>query len=226
MSISGIQGNSSLLSELSTSSLNSSSSTSTGKNAFNSALTNLFSAIQSGDTASAQKYMSQVQQLSPSNADSSSPLGQFLSTVSSALQNNDISTAQSALTTLESQAASSSATSGTSSSTSSGALSSFTQDLVSLFSSISSGDLSGAQSAYDQLTSLLFGSSTSSSSSSTSSTDTSTSSSSSTSGENSFAGLLKQIGSALSTGDISSAQSALDSFLQSLSSGSLVSTTA
>jgi hypothetical protein len=38
--------------------------------------------------------------------------------------------------------------------------------------------------------------------------------------------MLSEIGSALSKGDVNSAQSALDSFLTSLSSGSLVSTTA
>jgi hypothetical protein len=39
------------------------------------------------------------------NADSSSSLGQFLDSVSSALSNNDITAAQTALTTLESQPA-------------------------------------------------------------------------------------------------------------------------
>jgi hypothetical protein len=38
--------------------------------------------------------------------------------------------------------------------------------------------------------------------------------------------MLSEIGSALSSGDVSDAQSALDSFLTSLSSGSLVSATA
>jgi hypothetical protein len=37
--------------------------------------------------------------------------------------------------------------------------------------------------------------------------------------------LLSQIGSALSSGDVNSAQSALDSFLTNLSSGSLLSAT-
>lgn len=94
MSISGISG-SSLFSELSSSSVSSSSNT-TSQSSFQSALKDLMTAIQSGDTTDAKKYLAQVEQLTPSNASSNSPLGQFISSVSTALQNNDISSAQSA----------------------------------------------------------------------------------------------------------------------------------
>jgi hypothetical protein len=66
-----------------------------------------------------------------------------------------------------------------------------------------------------------------SSDSSTTSSSSSTSSTSGTSSSNdSFTKLLSQIGSALGNGDISTAQTALDGFLQSLSSGSLVNASA
>jgi hypothetical protein len=54
----------------------------------------------------------------------------------------------------------------------------------------------------------------------------STSTTSSGSDNTSFSGLLAQIGSALSSGNVTTAQSALDSFLTNLSSGSLVNTSA
>jgi hypothetical protein len=87
--------------------------------------------------------------------------------------------------------------------------------VLDLFSAFGSGDVIDAQSTYDSLTSLLH------------SMDNSLSSSTSISSCNiSFSSLLSQIGSALSSGNISTAQNALDSFLSSLSSGSLVSATA
>lgn len=223
MSISGIQSNS-LLSELSSSSV---SSTSSNQNKFQSALNNLFAAIQSGDTTDAKKYLSQVEQLTPSNADSSSPLGQFLSSVSTALENNDISSAQSVLTTLKGQQppAGPPPPPPSGSDSASSTVSEVAQDVVSLFSSISSGDLTGAQKAFNDLTSLLTGDS-SSSSVSTADTTSSSSTGTSSSGETSFASLLNAIGAALNTGDMSSAQTAMSSFLQSLSKGSLVNTTA
>jgi hypothetical protein len=99
---------------------------------------------------------------------------------------------------------------------------------MSLFSAISNGDTSGAQSAYDSLTSLLLSndSSTSSSTSATSSSSTDNTTSTSNSSTTTFTKLLSEIGTSLSSGDINGAQSSLDSFLSSLSSGSLVNTTA
>jgi len=230
MLISSLQSSSSLFSELSASSTSSvSNSSSSSTNAFDSALTSLISAIKSGDTSDAKTYLAQVEKLSPANADSSSPLGEFLSSVSTALGDNNIAGAQSALTTLETYAVPSTAatnstsnassTSSTSSnSSSSSGISALGQDVLSLFSAINSGDLTSAQTAYDKVTSLL---DTASSSSSTSSASSNNSTSTA-----SFTSLLKEIGSALGSGNVNTAQTALDNFLASLSAGSLVSASA
>jgi hypothetical protein len=79
--------------------------------------------------------------------------------------------------------------------------------------------MTDAQSAYDSLTNLL-------DTTDSSTTDSSASTTSSGSSNTSFSSLLAEIGSALSSGNVSSAQTALDSFLTNLSSGSLVSATA
>jgi hypothetical protein len=89
--------------------------------------------------------------------------------------------------------------------------------MLSLFSSIKSGDLSSAQSAYSDLTSLL---------SSTSSTSSASSTSSSSSSSTSFSDLLKEVGTALNSGNISSAQSVLDTFMKNIATGTLINTTA
>jgi len=208
MLISGLQS-SSLFSELATSSTSSTSSSSASSgNSFDSALTSLMAAIKSGDSTDAKKYLTEVEKLAPSNADSNSPLGEFLSSVSTALSDNNIAGAQSALTTLETYATPSSDS----------ATSALTQDVLSLFSAINSGDLTSAQTAYDKVTSLL---DTASSSSSTSSASSNNSTSTA-----SFTSLLKEIGSALGSGNVNTAQTALDNFLASLSAGSLVSASA
>jgi ribosomal protein S20 len=223
MLISGLQS-SSLFSELATSSTSSTSSSSASSgNSFDSALTSLMAAIKSGDSTDAKKYLTEVEKLAPSNADSNSPLGEFLSSVSTALSDNNIAGAQSALTTLETYAtpsttAASSTTDTSSTSSSDSATSALTQDVLSLFSAINSGDLTSAQTAYDKVTSLL---DTASSSSSTSSASSNNSTSTA-----SFTSLLKEIGSALGSGNVNTAQTALDNFLASLSAGSLVSASA
>jgi ribosomal protein S20 len=224
MQISGLQNTSSLFSELAANSTSNTSSTSFnsggGNNAFGTALSGLMSSIKSGDTSDAQKYLAQLQQLSPSNADSSSPLGKFLTSVSSALASGNISAAQTALTTLQSTPAPGSATSAsTTSGDSTAGISQMGTDVLKLFSAISSGNIQDAQSAYDSLTSLMTSASDSTSSNSTSST-------SSTSSGNSFDALLAQIGTSLSSGNMTTAQSTLDGFLQSLSAGSLVNASA
>ena len=223
MLISGLQS-SSLFSELATSSTSSTSSSSASSgNSFDSALTSLMAAIKSGDSTDAKKYLTEVEKLAPSNADSNSPLGEFLSSVSTALSDNNIAGAQSALTTLETYAtpsttAASSTTDTSSTSSSDSATSALTQDVLSLFSAINSGDLTSAQTAYDKVTSLL---DTAGSSSSTSSASSNNSTSTA-----SFTSLLKEIGSALGSGNVNTAQTALDNFLASLSAGSLVSASA
>jgi hypothetical protein len=87
--------------------------------------------------------------------------------------------------------------------------------VLNLFSAISAGDVSGAQSAYASLTSLLGSSDSATTNATSNAVDSSTSGSS-------FDNLLSQSGSALGSGDITAAQSALDGFLQSLSAGSIV----
>ena len=94
--------------------------------------------------------------------------------------------------------------------------------MLNLFSAVGSGNLSDAQSAYDSLTSLLFSSANTSSSATTAASSDTSSSSAYTS----FLQLLSEIGSALSSSNIGSAQTALGNFLTSISSGSLVNATA
>lgn len=199
------------------------------RSSFSADLANLVSSIQSGNSSNAQQYLTQIEKLVPSNANSNSPLSQFLSSVSSALSNNDIAGAQSALSTFENQrapapASPSATTASPAPATAAGGSTTnpLGQDVLSLFTAIGSGNLAGAQSAYDTVTSLLLSGSSSSPSSAVSTAASSGSSSTSSS----FVSLLSQIGSALSTGDIGSAQTAVDSFLQSLSAGSLVGATA
>jgi hypothetical protein len=214
---------------------------------FASDLANLVTSIQSGNASNAQEYLTKVEKLVPSIVDSKGPLGTFLSGVSSALSNNDISSAQTALSAFENRRAPSStsgsattATSPPASSSGGSTTNALGQDVLSLFTAIGSGNLQGAQSAYDQVTSLLLGGSISLSSSNVSTPGAaSTASAPSTpspasTGPSSgpfsnaapFVTLLSQIGSALSTSDIDTAQTAVDSFLQTLTSGSLVGATA
>jgi hypothetical protein len=246
-----VENGSSLFSEFASRSVSWTSRSEGGRQSFfSSNLANLVSAIQSGNTTTAQQYLTRIEKQAPAHVNSNSPLGQFFLSVSSALSNDDISGAQTALTVFENQTAPASAsatstrTTPTSESTpapspapaSSGAVSAFTlgQDVLSLFTAIGSGDLKGAQSAYGTLTSLLLGGASSPAASPVSTTSpastaipasTASASGSSSTGA-SFDSLLSQIGSALSTGDINSAQKAVDGFLQSLTVGSLIGVTA
>jgi hypothetical protein len=85
---------------------------------------------------------------------------------------------------------------------------------MSLFSAIDSGDTSSAQSAYDAVTSLLGPSDDSSSLLSDRSSNTASSSLSASS----FETLLSSIGTALDSGNVNSAQNAIESFLYSTAS--------
>jgi hypothetical protein len=245
------QNGSSLFSEFASRSASWTSRSEGGRQSFfASDLANLVSAIQSGNTTTAQQYLTRIEKQAPTHVNSNSPLGQFFLSVSSALSNNDISGAQAALTAFENPTAPSSASASSTGTTptsgsatapspapsSSGTATPFTlgQDVLSLFTAIGSGDLKGAQSAYDTLTSLLLGGSSGPVSSSASTTSavsiaspasTAAASGSPSTGA-SFDALLSQIGSALSTGDINSAQKAVDGFLQSLTVGSLIGVTA
>lgn len=224
MQISNLQGSSSLFAGLSASSasptpsaLSASNTSSSIQEQYDSALAALMSSIRSGNTADAGKYLAELQQLSPPGNSISSPLTEFLSTTSTALSNNNIAAAQSALTTFETETASSSAQTGDSTNST---ISTLGQDVLSLFSAISSGDVTDAQYAYQSLTGLL-----NAGNGSSASTDANTASTGS-SRANPFNNLLSEVGTSLSSGNIGIAQSALDGFLQSLSSGSLVNATA
>ncbi len=110
----------------------------------------------------------------------------------------------------------------------------FGQDVLSLFTAIGSGNLRGAQSAYDAVTSLVLGglgtsvpnpaatATTAAAAPATATTSTAAATTGATSANGTFDSLLAQIGSALGNGDIKTAQSAVDNFLEGLTSGSLV----
>jgi hypothetical protein len=227
-----------------------------GGHAINRDLHSLASAIQSGNTSAAQSSLNRIEALVPSSATSNTRLGQFLSSVTSALSSNDIAGAQTALSTFEDRRGSGPVTAPTASTpptttptpapapvptgstapTSSG----LGQDVLNLFTAIGSGSLRHAQSAYDTVTSLLLSGSIATPSTSTGSSPTTTPSAASTTSTSTttpttpaatppspaFLSLLSQIGSALSTGDIGSAQTAVDNFLQGIAGGSLIAVTA
>jgi hypothetical protein len=213
----------------------------------------LVSAIQSGNASGAQQFLSQIQKFIPANTNSNSPLSQFFASVASALSNNNIAGAQSALAAFQSQhshgAAGGTGTNGTGSASGAnggtttggatgGATATLGQDVLDLFTAIGSGNLQSAQSAYDTVTSLLLGGTSGPSPTPASTpapapvsgTTSTAAATATTTGESSgnapFVSLLALIGSALSTGNIDSAQTAVDTFLQNLSAGSLVGTTA
>ncbi len=220
------------------------------RHSFGRDLHRLESAIQSGNTSGAQQALTAIQKLVPANANSTSPVSQFLSGVTTALSNNNIAGAQTALATFESVrrgpvatpapvapiAAAPVVTPAASQANGLG------QDVLSLFTAIGSGNVEGAQAAYDTVTSLLLSGLTSpapsatatpapaagtTSSKTTAAVPAATNASTGSSPDNSsFLSLIAQIGSSLSTGNIDSAQSAVDSFLQGITSGSLVSFTA
>jgi hypothetical protein len=212
----------------------------------------LVSAIQSGNASGAQQFLTQIQKIFPANANSNSPLSQFLTGVASALANDDIAGAQSALATFQSQrghgAVGGVGTNGTGANgtggtpgaagdttagVATGGTATFGQDVLALFTAIGSGNLQSAQSAYDTVTSLLLSGSAPTAASTNAPAPSGAASSAAppatttvgSSANAPFASLLAQIGSALSTGDIDSAQTAVDTFLQSLSAGSVVGAT-
>lgn len=188
-------------------------------------LSSLISAIKSGDTADAQNSLADLKMMSQANADPASPLGAFLATVTNALGSYNIAGAQSALAALESSTGprvapieSSAALSLMPSERQGPGVSAMGQDLLSLYKAIDSGDTASAQSAYGSLSSLLQSSGASAGNYGDQLGNSSDS--------GSLYSLMAQVGSALSTGNISRVQGAMDKFMQNLSSGSLVSATA
>jgi hypothetical protein len=211
------------------------------RHSFGRDIRGLVSAIQSGNTSGAQQFLSQIQQIYPPGANSNSPVSQFLTGVAGAFANNDIAGAQAALATFQNQRSHGPAggtganeTGGTPGAAGGGATdaaATFGQDVLALFTAIGSGNLQNAQSAYDTVTVLLLGGAagstpTTAATAAASGSGSGATASSATTVESPanapFTSLLAQIGSALSTGDIDSAQTAVDSFLQSLSAGSVV----
>jgi hypothetical protein len=128
------------------------------------------------------------------------------------------------------------------------------QEVLGLFTAIGSGNIESAQTAYDDVISLLLGGNGGVTPSAPATTTTSTTATSAATTatapvttpavvsnpptspavasilnsptNNSFTSLLAQIGSALGSGNINSAQSALDNFLQGLTAGSIFGATA
>lgn len=175
----------------------------------------LFNAIKSGDLTAAQAAYQQVLANAPSSSGTSSttassgsstsssaanPLQQLLDQLGTALQSGDISSAQTALSSFLASAPSGAGGNGGPT----GDQSTTGKAISSLFSAIQSGDLTTAQSDYATVSALLSGSGDTSGSAGTSAT-TGT-------GQDSFQQLISQIGTALQSGDISSAQSALSQF--------------
>jgi hypothetical protein len=217
MLVSGLQSRSSLLTDLAPS-LATSSVTGTGS--YDNALGALFSSITSEDLGSAKKALTRVEQLAPSSSYSNSALDAFLSSVSSSLANDSLSGAQTALDTLKNYTASSAAEAdGTvtpqsnNNNSSDASTSSLSQDVFNLATAIDTGDMSGARASYDSLSSSLSDGVCGFSSSETDFD---------MSDGYSITSQLQGIQSALDTNNVSTARMALDTFLTSLSAGSLV----
>jgi hypothetical protein len=218
MLITSLQGKSSLLDLAWPSDVSSASDDSVGGSFFR-----LMTSIASGDTTSAQKYLGQFEENAHAQNLETSPIQQVLSDVRSALSVGDIPAAEAALSTLQAGVSQSPASiqvsslSGADVSAGSG-VSELGDKVLSLFSAITSGDLQSAQSAYGSLTRLL--PSNNSPFTYSASFDTQNASLSD------FGNLRSKVESALDSGNISSAEAAMQDFLQEFSTGSIVRTVA
>lgn len=184
-------------------------------NPFEKALESLQSALQSGDTSSAQTILSELLSHQAKHAsatgdssESTNPLATSLKDLQSALESGDTTTAQSVISSLQTMAQNPPPppppTNGA------GRSNPMEKALTSIQSSLSSGDITTAQSILSDLLShspkaQSAGSSDTQNSSSTSSTTSSTSS------LTSFEEYLKSIQSALSSGDTTGAENILSS---------------
>jgi hypothetical protein len=184
------------------------------------ALTSLVSSIASGYLANTKKYLTEVEQLTSPDSDLSNPLNQFISGVSNSMANDDIFGAQSALTTLKDNLSTSPkstvANSTTYSVSSDSDTNSFGGDVYGLVTAVNAGNLNDAQSSYALLASAL---------SSNANRDW-TNASAVTPSDSSLSTQLKDVGSALDSGYVGSAQRSVDGLLTSLSAGMLVSVSA
>jgi hypothetical protein len=214
MLISGLQSNSILHTDYLYSGISSRTDSS------QDALTSLVSSIASGDLANTKKYLTEVEQLTSPDSDLSNPLNQFISGVSNSMANDDIFGAQSALTTLKDNLSTSPkstvANSTTYSVSSDSDTNSFGGDVYGLVTAVNAGNLNDAQSSYALLASAL---------SSNANRDW-TNASAVTPSDSSLSTQLKDVGSALDSGYVGSAQRSVDGLLTSLSAGMLVSVSA
>ncbi len=188
-------------------------------------LGNLISAIKSGNTTDAQNSLGDLRMLGTGSVDSASPLGAFLVSAANSLASYNIAGAQQALAVFESTGAnrvepvaSSAALSLRAGEQSRPGVTPLGEDLLNLFKALSSGDTTSAQSAYGSLNNLL------------ESNDGSVSDFANQYGSCAESGslysLMAQIGTALSTGNLTRVQNTMDTFMRNLSSGSLVRATA
>lgn len=174
---------------------------------FGAVLAGLITAVKGGDSETAQKYLGMAQSATGGLA-ANSTLGQFLTQVGKALSNGDISAAQDAVATLQSKAAKVTPASDpvpSSSQVDGSVLSSAGSHMAHLFDAMNSGDLTGAQSAYSALKSLVAKSPEESSPVT-----------------QRMQNLLAEIGPSLDSGNMAAAQQSLNGFLRGLSAGSMV----
>lgn len=202
MSISGISGSSSL------SYLQMSSSSSSSEDTQKSNFDDLLEALESGDLDAAKAAYEKLTSSSSDSSSSSSsdssedPFQEMLDEVGAALESGDITAAQDAV---ESNRPAGPPPPPPPSDSTSDTSSEETDAFSSLVAAIQSGDTDAATEAYDTLTSLL---------------------GENTDENNPLAQSLDQIGEALSSGDMTSAQQILSQMAQAMRPGSMVDTSA
>ena len=197
-------------------------STHRGRGGLSKALDSIESALTSGDTSTAQSILSDMLSRAPQSSSStgnSSPADKItnaLKQVQSALASGDTSSAQSALASLQDSLPSNRGAMGVGG-TSAGQTQSqdpLSDTLDSIESALSSGDTSTAQS----LLSALLAHAPKSSATETDSGSTSTDSSSGSNPAQKITSFLKELKSALASGDTSSAETVVSSLKDCLSS--------
>ncbi|MDB5362651.1 MAG: hypothetical protein JWO51_3948 [Rhodospirillales bacterium] len=217
---------------ISSSSYTSQTSSSDATSAGNDPLAQLLKAIKSGNLSAAKAAYQNILDNAPGQNSSSStsgtsssstsssgnPLQNLLTQLGTALSSGDLSSAQSLVKSFEANKHKHSQGAGSAPpSDGTGGNQALGSAVGGLLSSVQSGDLSSAQSAYATVASLLGGNSSSSSTSSSASA--SSTSSSSSSGENPLLTLINSIGTSLSNNDLAGAQSTLSSFAPNAQSG-------
>lgn len=192
------------------------------KDAIQSAYDSLSSTVSSKNSSSSSSSSSSSTTSTSSTSDSDNPVSKLLSTVSDALKSGDVSNLAATLQAQAPQGAGGSGGPGGAGGPppggpppegAEGPSDEVKSAIGDLAESLSSGDLSSAQSSYSALSDLLSSAASSDSSSSSSTTSTSSTSSSSSSGSDKFSSTLSDIGSALDSGNLSQAQQLFSSLL-------------